>query len=57
MLEERIESLETAVKQKTAINDSLLERIYANSRWIDELEKKLDAILKEMKTFNETNAH
>jgi len=56
-LEERIESLETAVKQKTVINDSILELIYMNSRRIDEVEKKLDAILKEMKTFNETNAH
>ena len=57
ILEERIESLETAVKQKTVINDSILELIYTNSKRIDELEKKLDAILKEMKTFNETNAH
>ena len=54
---ERIESLETAVKQKTVINDSILEMIYTNSKRIDELEKKLDAILKEMKTFNEKNAH
>jgi prefoldin subunit 5 len=36
ILQERIESLETAVK---------------------ELQGKLDAILKEMKMFNETNAH
>ena len=55
--QERIESLETAVKQKTVINDSILELIYTNSKRIDEVEKKLDAILKEMKTFNETNAH
>ena len=53
----KIESLETAVKQKTVINDSILELIYTNSKRIDEVEKKLDAILKEMKTFNETNAH
>jgi uncharacterized coiled-coil protein SlyX len=56
-LSERIESLETDVKQKTVINDSILELIYANSKRIDELEIKLDAILKEMKMFNETNAH
>jgi archaellum component FlaC len=35
----------------------LRERIESLETAVKSLEKKLDAILKEMKTFNETNAH
>jgi chromosome segregation ATPase len=59
-VEKRIESLETAVKQKTAINDSLLELIYANSRRLDTLEtqtKDLQIAFRKILEFMEAYTH
>ena len=53
----QIDKLNTFLQQKGNTNVSDKEQIESLETAVQSLEKKLDAILKEMKTFNETNAH
>lgn len=53
----RTENLTENESQIYSELDKQKERIESLETAVQSLEKKLDAILKEMKTFNETNAH